>query len=178
MNFVICGLARSGTTILARFVAGLPGVRVLHEPFQCRQYYKTDIALPTEHLHGIKEPFYGLDGISQVRNDGLLKGLMDSGWRFVWLWRNPEHVYRSQSLYHDLHDRERFDQNLAAFNAFRGTQQAIDYDRFVEDPVREWNSVNPIGVLATSVFLAPCAFGPWLGCKRAREAETIHRRDN
>lgn len=172
MNFVICGLPKSGTTLLARFVGGLPGVYVVHEPFQVHAKYHVWPKWPTcgyKHV-GLKEPYHHAKSAALL-NRGHLAILRWTGWKFIWITRDFADLRDALCQKWNWSDADVCDA-YEAFTAFRANERAIDYDLFRQDPIGVWNYHNPLGVRAKEIRLAPCT-EPFMGSLSAKNSTTI-----
>lgn len=176
MNFVICGLPRSGTTIIARFIGGLPGVHVEHEPYQRAvkfmrfppQFRYPD--RPVKHL-GFKEPFWAISEGCQFRNDAVLDAHRQCGWKIIFVRRDIMKVTASLRKWDIPEDL--IMENALAFDRFASGEQYIWYDDFCADPIAIWNRLRPLPVVAVKVNLAPSPETERMGDDRAFNSTEI-----
>lgn len=182
-NFVITGLTRTGTTILARFVAGLPGCHVLFEPYQTAKKHNLPLfaslanITPDTIRNGIKEPYFGPYAPGAAfHNSDILRTLKADGWTFIYITRNPIWTLNSRKHAGWPTDLDAWAKNYKEFESFRGRAPAIAYDDFCLDPIGTWNKVMPLPIRATEVRLGNCP-EPFLGDRRAKESTSISFRD-
>jgi hypothetical protein len=176
-DFVVCGLPRAGTTIISRFIGGIPGVHVLHEPLQCLAKRGCLPRLPeseeTWGLTGMKEPFHILPQITVFPNVTTLRFLRDAlGTRFVWVTRDCMATYESFKRW-SVSYRD-FQYAWESFEEFRCGQPVIQYEDFCADPVGTWNKLMPLGQSVTTdkVRLAPVS-EPFIGDWKAKDSTEI-----
>lgn len=181
MNFVICGLPRSGTTIIARFIGGLPGVHVEHEPYQrAVKFGRFPPELNSKNNYyehyGFKEPFWGIDEGCQFRNDSVLKAHRACGWRFIFVVREEEAIWKSISMWGIT--RTEFVENHRRFLNFMYDSMPllqIQYEKFCECPALYWNELLLLPVIAKEVNLAPSPTTERMGDERAFNSTEICR---
>lgn len=179
MKFVICGLPRTGTTILARLIGGLPDTHVLHEPYQravkfCQQFPpETFFIHQSCALHfGFKEPFWGIDQGCAFRNDAVLRAHRKCGWRFLYIHRDPLETWASTKRW-DI-TIEQFIENSKRFRDFASGELSVDYDMLTVFGLREVVRVAPWAIDPTlGDRLAASPAVPRLGDQRAFESEKL-----
>lgn len=189
--FIICGVPRSGTTIIARFIGGLPCVNVRHEPLQSiakqseagavwRIVQIGELISDQSLYFGFKEVFHHVPGFGQYANGEALALLKLAGVRFVWINRDPVATFNSQKntwggvIFQDV---KRFVQNWNAFQTLRFGSPVIDYDKFCQDPVAEWRRVKPLPVDVDEhgMHLAYCDTPDSMGCHKAKTSAAIEK---
>lgn len=183
-RIVICGLPRSGTTIVARF-AELAGASVLHEPFQSAALsgftpefweYLLRQCLSKSNAVLIKEPFHTIPKQCQCLNADILKRLDASGWKFVFVTRSLKDNFASQKAwahYGNVHD---FILNHSRFSEFVAGRPSIDYDRFCMNPAHEWNSIAKELPIGESFEMKPMPATPiFMGDVRASISTSIEK---
>lgn len=179
MNFVICGLPRSGTTIIARFIGGLLGVHVEHEPYQrAVKFGRFPPDVDThEHNHmlmdhwGFKEPFWGIDEGCQFRNDSVLKAHRKCGWKFIFVRRDLRDVMASLRKW-GISDKSVME-NIFAFDRFVEGEKFIQYEDFCASPIATWNALMPLPVKADYIILGPSPETERMGDERAFNSTEI-----
>lgn len=186
-RLVVCGVPRSGTTILARVIDSIDGAICLPEPIQsrarhgafplpsgCEQSPDLDGALAALDrryaIVGFKEPFMVVEGYARADNREALARARAAGALFVWIVRHPLRVYNSVKEWGPkFHDVDRFIRNCSHFlDAMRGATPVV-YEQLLVDPIAELNRATPLR-LTGSFRLRPFqVHGPFAGSQPARE---------
>jgi len=153
IKFLITGVPRSGTTILARYVHSIDNAYCFVEPHQsmaiyrrCDELekfglqYKEKLDLPLDSA--LTQLNYGVIGFKETykkEHYDLIKKYRDRGYLMIYVVRNPLDTYNSvkRSTTRVLRG---FCDNYGAFLDFVGEQKFILYSRFIKNPNLEFAS--------------------------------------
>lgn len=190
-RLVVCGVPRSGTTILARVIDSIDGAICLPEPIQTRARHgvfplplgfeqppdleQALAALDKRYtIVAFKEPFMVVEGYARADNREALTRARARGALFVWLVRHPARVYNSVKEWGPkFHDVDRFIANYSRLLDAMGGATPVVYEQLLVDPVAELNRATPLR-LTGSLQLRPFqVHGPFAGSQVAREHARI-----
>jgi hypothetical protein len=190
-RFVLCGVPRSGTSILGRFLNSIEGFACLQEPIQTKSKFGK-VTLPngdsvdgepmeimdelakTHQAVGFKEPFmikcYRYEG-----NAGILQEAKNKGHKFLWIVRDPESVFNSSRRWGgNWEDVELFIQNYTKFFETMGDAPAVVYDKFIVDPIGEVNAKLGLGVTGEPLLAPAKDADKVVACKLAMDSDEIN----
>jgi len=171
----LCGLPRSGTTILTRLLAGFDGVEGLSEPWlkeiQAAESNNPEILVVKQVYRSDHTPY-------PAANDKICEQFFSNKeYTKIFLIRNPHDVWQSQKRACNYWANDGWN-NLTLNNFIKNSQEfhqhvrgiVIDYDALIADPSKELSLKTKWSIEGRPI-LGPIAFSR--GDEGARQSTTL-----